>query len=529
INNSLYGIYLTNISTATFGSSLSDWNDIYGNGSYELYNDNYYNITAQYIYWGSTDANDIENSIYHKNDNSSLGYVNFNPWTNAAHNALFPFTGLYVDIKLYLEGPFNGTNMNTDLNPGDIPLSQPYNTPPWNYAGTESVASIPNADVVDWILIELRDTTDAALATGETMIAQQAAFLLNNGSVVGLDGSSILSFNHSIIHSLFVVIWHRNHLGVMSAYPLTETGGVYIYDFTTGAGQAYGGANGHKEIGTGVWGMIGGDGDANSQIGNADKNDVWAVQAGTSGYLSGDFTMDVQVNNSDKNDVWALNSGKGSQVPNEPIWNPGDPFTDTRDGQTYNTVVIGSQCWMAENLNIGTMINGIDEQTDNDTIEKYCYGDSPANCDVYGGLYQWDEMMEYTPGTQGICPTGWHLPNDIDWKQLEGEVDSQYGYPDPEWNGIEYRGFDAGLKLKSTSGWNSNGNGTDEFGFTSLPSGFRFANGGFYSFGTHGGFWTSSAQDTDDAWHRALGYNNEGVYRYDALMVHGRSVRCLHD
>ena len=101
----------------------------------------------------------------------------------------------------------------------------------------------------------------------------------------------------------------------MSAYPVTESGGVYTYDFTTGANQAYGGLLGHKKIGAGVWGMIGGDGNADKQIANSDKNDVWAVQAGTSGYLSGDFTMDVQVNNSDKNDIWAPNSGKGGQVP----------------------------------------------------------------------------------------------------------------------------------------------------------------------------------------------------------------------
>ncbi|MCD4745399.1 MAG: hypothetical protein K8R58_03785, partial [Bacteroidales bacterium] len=103
--------------------------------------------------------------------------------------------------------------------------------------------------------------------------------------------------------------------GIMSASPLSEIGGIYTYDFSNGADKVYGGTNGHKEIGTGIWGMIGGDGDANSQIGNTDKNDVWAVQAGTSGYLSGDFTMDVQVNNSDKNDIWAPNSGKGGQVP----------------------------------------------------------------------------------------------------------------------------------------------------------------------------------------------------------------------
>jgi len=147
------------------------------------------------------------------------------------------------------------------------------------------------------------------------MIAQQAAFLLNDGSVVDLDCSSILPFNHSIIHSLFVVVWHRNHLGVMSAYPVTETGGVYTYDFTTGAEQAYGGANGHKEIGTGIWGMIGGYGDANGQVNNPDIDNVWVLQAGNSGFLSGDFTMESQVNNTDKNDIWLLNNGAGTQTP----------------------------------------------------------------------------------------------------------------------------------------------------------------------------------------------------------------------
>ncbi|MCD4746833.1 MAG: hypothetical protein K8R58_11100 [Bacteroidales bacterium] len=224
-------------------------------------------------------------------------------------------SGITVNITVFLEGPFDVTNMDTDLNL-ILPLDQPYNKAPWNYAGTESVALIPNANVVDWVLVELRETTgDASTATSDSIIAQQAAFILNNGSIVGLDGSSILSFNNSIIHNLFVVIWQRNHLGVISANPVTGSGGVYTYNFSTGANQAYGGSLGHKEIGTGIWGMIGGDGDANSQIGNADKNDVWAVQAGTSGYLSGDFTMDVQVNNSDKNDVWAPNSGKGGQVP----------------------------------------------------------------------------------------------------------------------------------------------------------------------------------------------------------------------
>ncbi|MCD4746103.1 MAG: C10 family peptidase, partial [Bacteroidales bacterium] len=218
---------------------------------------------------------------------------------------------IILDLKVFLEGPFNGTDMNTDLNPSELPLEQPYDIFPWNYWGSESVAAMPNTNVVDWVLVELRDTTDAALATGETIIGRQAAFLLNNGAVVGLDGNGACPIATSITNNLFVVIRHRNHLGIMSAYSLIETGGIYTYDFTTGANKAYGGTNGHKEIGTGIWGMIGGDGDANSQIGNADKNDVWAVQAGSAGYISGDFTMDVQVNNTDKNDVWAPNSGKG--------------------------------------------------------------------------------------------------------------------------------------------------------------------------------------------------------------------------
>jgi len=220
-----------------------------------------------------------------------------------------------VDIKVYLEGPFNGTTMNTDLNPVYMPLSQPYNTTPWNYSGTEVVGAIPNAAIADWVLIELRDAADAASAVSGTMIAQQAGFLQDDGTVVGLDGLSLLSFNQSITQSLFVVVWHRNHLGVMSAFPLTEAGGVYSYDFTNAATQTYGGILATKEIATGIWGMVSGDGDADGQVTNVDKNDIWSQQAGFSGYLAGDFSMDGQANNLDKNDLWAPNSGSGSQVP----------------------------------------------------------------------------------------------------------------------------------------------------------------------------------------------------------------------
>ena len=99
----------------------------------------------------------------------------------------------------------------------------------------------------------------------------------------------------------------------------------------------------------------------------------------------------------------------------------GNDFIDSRDGKIYGTVQIGSQCWMSENLNIGTRINSGVIMTDNDTIEKYCYDNLEANCDTSGGLYRWDEMMQYvtTDSTQGICPKGWHLPGDEEWKTLE--------------------------------------------------------------------------------------------------------------
>ncbi len=104
------------------------------------------------------------------------------------------------------------------------------------------------------------------------------------------------------------------------------------------------------------------------------------------------------------------------------------------EGQVYNTIQIFSQCWLKGNLNVGTMIDVTIEQSNNGTIEKYCYNNEPDSCTRYGGLYQWQEMMQYTiqQGVQGICPPDWHLSTDEEWKVLEGAVDNQYGIGDPE-------------------------------------------------------------------------------------------------
>jgi len=224
--------------------------------------------------------------------------------------------GINVDLLVFLEGPFAGTEMNTQLSTsGTIPLAQPYNIPPWNYSGTESVPFIPNNEVVDWVLIELRDAVNAASATSSTRIARQAAFLLKNGTVVGIDGSSILQFSNSISQQLFVIVWHRNHLGVLSANALSQSGGVYGYDFSTALNQVYGEGSGYKLIGSGIYGMAGGD---NNADGHVDLTDIaaWKAVAGTAGYKSSDFDLDNQVNNIDKNEVWVENKSLSSQIPN---------------------------------------------------------------------------------------------------------------------------------------------------------------------------------------------------------------------
>ncbi len=223
-----------------------------------------------------------------------------------------------IYLKVLLEGPFVGPDMTVTLNTlGILPLSQPYNSDPsavWYYTGGENVPSIPNADITDWVLVEFRDAPSAAQATRATMTGMQAAFVKKDGSVVGLDGMSPLKFNGIFQNNLYVVIWHRNHLGVLSATPLALTGiNQYSYDFTTGAGQAY--LNGHKNLGGGIYGMYGADGAPNQFIDQADKTTVWVPQAGSRGYKMGDFNLNGHVNNPDKNDIWVPNLGMGTKVP----------------------------------------------------------------------------------------------------------------------------------------------------------------------------------------------------------------------
>jgi uncharacterized protein (TIGR02145 family) len=210
---------------------------------------------------------------------------------------------------------------------------------------------------------------------------------------------------------------------------------------------------------------------------------------------------------------------------------PGTPVVEYM-GKVYNTIQVFGQCWLKENLDAGTMIPVSQEMTNNGLLEKYCYNDHADSCTKYGGLYQWDEMMQYVnqEGARGICPAGWHVPTDEEWKVLEGAVDSQYKIGDPMWDlTSEERGFDAGTNLRTTSGWYEGGNGTDLFGFSCLPGGNRH-NLGFYSLiGEYGYFRTSTESGTFVAWRRNMAAGYSVIERYDGNKMMGHSVRCIKD
>jgi len=220
-----------------------------------------------------------------------------------------------------------------------------------------------------------------------------------------------------------------------------------------------------------------------------------------------------------------------NQTPS-PLWSFSTGFnpcpgieTVEYEGQTYYTVQIGSQCWLQQNLNVGVRIDGSEEQSDNDIIEKYCYNDSESNCSTYGGLYQWNEMMKYNSGnSQGICPEGWKVPSDADWCTLEQYVDPTT----TDCFATGYRGTNGGLKLKA-AGNNWNPPGTNEYGFTALASGVRTTTGYFQDFGVYSIFWSRTLSEDYHYWTRWLYQFEDRIYRAGEWWPSGYSVRCIKD
>ncbi|GBU23380.1 hypothetical protein R80B4_03297 [Fibrobacteres bacterium R8-0-B4] len=219
--------------------------------------------------------------------------------------------------------------------------------------------------------------------------------------------------------------------------------------------------------------------------------------------------------------------GGGGTVTPPPVVTPPDgggdsTFTDGRDGKTYKKVTIGSQTWMAENLNYDTR----------DWVGSWCYGDHPNNCAKYGRLYDWATAMDIDEyyneedwgGSnvkhRGVCPAGWYLPTIYEWETLVAMAGGRYI---------------AGGKLKATNGWRFGdkiGNGTDDFGFSALPGGQynRFNDASFYAAEFEGYWWAATTAGVEFAFVLNLNlYDDVGVDNTAYYKRSGYSVRCVQD
>jgi len=187
----------------------------------------------------------------------------------------------------------------------------------------------------------------------------------------------------------------------------------------------------------------------------------------------------------------------------------GNTFTDSRDGKVYRMVTIGTQTWMAQNLNYDVPSNTTD----------VCYSNNSSNCDLYGRMYNWTTVMNGASsslanpsGVQGVCPAGWHVPSDAEWTVLTDAVGGS---------------STAGTKLKSTTGWSSGGNGTDNHGFSALPGGIGYG-GSFYDAGDYGFWWSATENAASNAWGQRMSYY-DNVYRDYIGKTYLYSVRCVRD
>lgn len=184
-------------------------------------------------------------------------------------------------------------------------------------------------------------------------------------------------------------------------------------------------------------------------------------------------------------------------------------------GGDMEGVAIGSQTWAKTNVNVGTMIPLSASQTNNSVVEKYCISDDEANCSAHGGLYSWNEAMQYAiaEGAQGVCPVGWRIPSDSDWKILEIAL----GLTQAQANATGSRGSDQGTQLKP--GGSS--------GLNMPPAGYR-SGGAHGDFGLSAYLWSSS-ESGSSAWVRGLYSGDATVSRHLDSRAFGFSVRCLKD
>lgn len=267
---------------------------------------------------------------------------------------------------------------------------------------------------------------------------------------------------------------------------------------------------------------------------SSDGGATWDYDYTTPGPVNGDIGAGIVIGNS-KTITWIYPGVQNSNFQisiyaNDEVAD-GSPCPGTATvvylGTTYNTIQIGGQCWLKENLNVGTMINittggtnGDGNQTNNGIIEKYCYNDDTTNCTTYGGLYQWAEAVAYANGAtdtsfanppltgnvQGICPTGWHIPTNAEYQTL-GTAASNDG------NALKAVGQD--------------GTSTNTSGFSALLAGLDI--GYFHGLGSFANFWSTTEYDTPYADILNLYVGDSYVGFNYSNKAYGFSVRCAKD
>jgi uncharacterized protein (TIGR02145 family) len=214
---------------------------------------------------------------------------------------------------------------------------------------------------------------------------------------------------------------------------------------------------------------------------------------------------------------WCIEDADGDGICD---WNCGENLI--YDGYDYSTVQIGEQCWFSENCRYLPEVSPSSAGSETAPY-YYVYGyegtdvtaaQATTNYETYGVLYNWPAVM-----TEGICPSGWHIPSDGEWQTMEISL----GMSEAEAASEGWRGTDEGLKMKDDVQWN----GSNSSGFTGLPSGARYS-GGFYYDGDDG-YWWSASESGSFSWMRILVSYNDAVGRYSKVRNHGFSARCVRD
>jgi uncharacterized protein (TIGR02145 family) len=253
----------------------------------------------------------------------------------------------------------------------------------------------------------------------------------------------------------------------------------------------------------------------------ADEPEEWAISISADRFLDSTYTLDAVEKKGSLQNI--------TLKPDGPHFNPNvryGSFRDDRDGQVYRTVQIGNQVWMAENLNwAGTSSN-----------LGWCYADNLDNCEIYGRLYNWSTVMALPPVCneaecvdtdvvldkhRGICPAGWHVPTDAQWITLTAFV----GYTS------------AGRQLRAMTGWEPFVgdtpiiNGTNDYGFSALPGGFRTNSGAFATAGINGIWWSATEEDAAHAWHRGMDPRSNFFHKSQSAATKdiNISLRCVKD